>query len=449
MHLGEKGLWCKWTLFEESTRVPLIISDPRHPVSHGKHYRQPVELLDIFPTLVDLTGTRLENTEEECNKDVNFGQAISRNAAKAEKKRLRLTALAAAAAEVERNRASSISSSSSSSSSSSRSSSSSAAEEGVHSATTHPPAPSFALAPPAMDADIVIDTDRDELGNLTAIEHSLRFESPVTARAGGIFRHIYCDTLEGTSLARIIRGEEKEEGELSHSSSSSSRRPFSITQRMTCKTPGHVVRYPQEADNNVTTGGWIDHCPNKKLPRVPSQGAMGYSLRYVDYRYTAWLHWDADSFLPLLHLPPLAEELYYHDPQDNLHLSRAYKAELTNLAPQAAQRLQQQQQQQQEEGISSSSSSLHHHAEQLSRVRLDLYDFLWDHTSFKHLFHNRLLEQAVVLREMKTGRRVDATRRKAMYKDLQGILHGRVGAELPKNQHRGKHYYSSAASRSE
>ena len=30
------------------------------PQSFGKHYRYPVELVDIFPTLVDLSGTPLE-----------------------------------------------------------------------------------------------------------------------------------------------------------------------------------------------------------------------------------------------------------------------------------------------------------------------------------------------------------------------------------------------------
>lgn len=55
MHLGEKGFWNKWSLYDESTRVPLIISDPAIPRHHrGRHYRYPVELLDIFPTVMDM-----------------------------------------------------------------------------------------------------------------------------------------------------------------------------------------------------------------------------------------------------------------------------------------------------------------------------------------------------------------------------------------------------------
>ena len=53
MHNGEKGLWEKWTTFDESTRVPLII---HHPDSNtkGQHFTPPVELIDVFPTVIDL-----------------------------------------------------------------------------------------------------------------------------------------------------------------------------------------------------------------------------------------------------------------------------------------------------------------------------------------------------------------------------------------------------------
>lgn len=52
-HLGEKGHWHKRTLWEEATRVPLIISAPAVGRS-GQRCNQPASLVDLFPTLVEL-----------------------------------------------------------------------------------------------------------------------------------------------------------------------------------------------------------------------------------------------------------------------------------------------------------------------------------------------------------------------------------------------------------
>lgn len=55
MHMGEKENIEKFTLWERSTRVPLIISVPG--LTHaGMVCEQPVSLMDLYPTLVDLTG---------------------------------------------------------------------------------------------------------------------------------------------------------------------------------------------------------------------------------------------------------------------------------------------------------------------------------------------------------------------------------------------------------
>lgn len=40
-------------MFEESTRVPLMIAHPATPFA-GQHYKDPVELIDIYPTVVEL-----------------------------------------------------------------------------------------------------------------------------------------------------------------------------------------------------------------------------------------------------------------------------------------------------------------------------------------------------------------------------------------------------------
>jgi arylsulfatase A-like enzyme len=53
-HLGEKGITGKNTLWERSTRVPLIFTGPG--IAANARCRRPAELLDMYPTLVELCG---------------------------------------------------------------------------------------------------------------------------------------------------------------------------------------------------------------------------------------------------------------------------------------------------------------------------------------------------------------------------------------------------------
>jgi arylsulfatase A-like enzyme len=61
-HLGEKLITGKNTLWERSTRVPLIFAGPG--VTRGARVTSPAELLDIYPTLLELCGLPARNDLE-------------------------------------------------------------------------------------------------------------------------------------------------------------------------------------------------------------------------------------------------------------------------------------------------------------------------------------------------------------------------------------------------
>lgn len=59
-HLGEKEHWGKWTGWERSTKVPLIVVPPKRLAKQfapaGSRCDQPVGLIDLFPTLSNVCG---------------------------------------------------------------------------------------------------------------------------------------------------------------------------------------------------------------------------------------------------------------------------------------------------------------------------------------------------------------------------------------------------------
>jgi iduronate 2-sulfatase len=54
-HLGDHGMWCKHTNYEEATHIPLLVCAPG-VAKPGSRTRALVETVDIYPTLCELAG---------------------------------------------------------------------------------------------------------------------------------------------------------------------------------------------------------------------------------------------------------------------------------------------------------------------------------------------------------------------------------------------------------
>jgi iduronate 2-sulfatase len=54
-HLGDHGMWCKHSNYEEATRIPLIVVAPG-VTKPNTHTSVLVESVDIYPTLCELAG---------------------------------------------------------------------------------------------------------------------------------------------------------------------------------------------------------------------------------------------------------------------------------------------------------------------------------------------------------------------------------------------------------
>lgn len=61
-HLGDHGLWCKHTNFEQATHSPLIISAPG--IDKNLKANTMAEFVDIYPTLCELTGLQVPEFTE-------------------------------------------------------------------------------------------------------------------------------------------------------------------------------------------------------------------------------------------------------------------------------------------------------------------------------------------------------------------------------------------------
>ena len=96
-HLGQKEHWEKFALWEQTTRVPMIIVAPGE-IASSKVCKQAVSLLDIYPTLIELSGGKisgdfdgvslvplLHNPEEETHRAVVCTQGFNNHAIRSDR----------------------------------------------------------------------------------------------------------------------------------------------------------------------------------------------------------------------------------------------------------------------------------------------------------------------------------------------------------------------------
>jgi choline-sulfatase len=61
-HLGARGVYGKFTMYEEASAVPFIISGPDVPV--GKVVNTPISLIDCYPTVLEAVGCPFNDADE-------------------------------------------------------------------------------------------------------------------------------------------------------------------------------------------------------------------------------------------------------------------------------------------------------------------------------------------------------------------------------------------------
>ena len=61
--MGQKGMFSKCNMYEESAGIPMIISGPDLP--QGQEVDTPTQLMDIFPTILEATGVNAKDEDQE------------------------------------------------------------------------------------------------------------------------------------------------------------------------------------------------------------------------------------------------------------------------------------------------------------------------------------------------------------------------------------------------
>lgn len=257
MHNGEKGIWEKWSLFDESTHVPLIIAHPKSP-HKGKHYREPVESIDIYATLNEIlmapydakkvckNGVECRALQGKSLAPIILPQAFSNHTAVAKK--------------------------------------TSFWSNLFHTNGGDAVSPSQSIR--ALNG--MSDTNTTHLrGNM------MRHHNQHQALRNG--------TVEPYPFPTVDYHFEMD---------------FALSQNWRCAKKSDIIAAKALVSNNPNAGKmnrksiWYDCDKNYKGNEEVS--VMGYSMRSRDFRYTGWFHYNRVKCIPILDVSPLDEELYDH-----------------------------------------------------------------------------------------------------------------------------------------
>lgn len=296
MHNGEKALWEKWTLYDESTHVPLIIHHPDSP-HKGLRYEPAVESLDVFPTINDILGApfvpqTLCGQGRQCQplQGKSLGSVVmgdtwvkAHGGTKGQNLRARTAPYAELKAAGRALRA----------------------EDGTDTAMVsqdpfHVPRRLLEALPPpgAVEGDVEDDAKESSMWNWFK-----------TSPAGSRAQHRQLGAFDNSTYIHT---------HLPHA--------FALSQVWRCAQKAQVA---QEVENPTKFRQHIWYDCDVSYKGDAEVCTMGYSVRSRDFRYTAYLHFDRALMKPLWELPPLYEELYDHRSDSSADLGHR---ELYNVA---------------------------------------------------------------------------------------------------------------------
>lgn len=276
MHNGEKGIWEKWTLYDEATHVPLVIYHPDSP-HKGMRYDPAVESIDIFPTLNDILGATYD-AKAACKRGgvcpplegkslaaVVMGEQWVQNHGGAKAQGIR-----ARTADYQTLKA---------------------AGRALRGSDDRPADDPFHISPEV----------------LRQLPHISGEDGYPVAWPSGTRRQLLYDNSSKINVALPVA--------------------FALSQAWRCAWKRDIIAESENPGQREKRGIWFD-C-DVSYNGNDQVNLMGYSVRSKDFRYTAYFHFDKKEQMPIWALPPASEELYDHRGDSTADLG---KRELVNIA---------------------------------------------------------------------------------------------------------------------